>query len=147
MKDLEFSIVDKKILEVSDFSWYIDLINAIYIARNSCCESILMPNYSIFIKSKFDLVELYYKSSDEIKISNEFKKLCNAIKEVNPNFEMCFPYCFNMKNVKDIDFSNHLISGDIKISFENDEINLRTSKKFARQFAEKLDENNTALNQ
>ena len=83
MNKLEFNIVDNQRLDVLDFSWYISEINAIYISRSKW-DSKINPNYAIYILSNSDLVELYYKTNDEIKISNCFKDLCSAIKEINP---------------------------------------------------------------
>jgi len=139
MNKLEFNIVDNQRLDVLDFSWYISEINAIYISRSKW-DSKINPNYAIYILSNSDLVELYYKTNDEIKISNCFKDLCSAIKEINPNFEMCFPYCVNMEQVKDIDYSKGIVLGEFKINFESDEIEFRTSKKYAKQFIEKIEE-------
>ncbi len=146
MEKLEFNVVDNKILDVADFSWCINTIEALYVAH-SRTNSALMPSYAIYIKSKFDLVELYYRTGDEILIVNSFKELCAAIKEANPNFEMCFPYCLNMEQVKDIDYSKGVLLGDFKIYFENDEIGFRTSKKYAKQFIERLEDKNININQ
>lgn len=146
MKKLEFNIVDNKRLDVLDFSWYIDTIKAIYISRSQF-NSALDPNYAIYVKTNFDLVELYYRTGDEIAISNQFKELCSAIKESNPNFEMCFPYLVNMEHVKVVDYTKNTLSGKIKIGFDEDELEIVTSKKFAKQFVEKFEEKNINFNQ
>ncbi|MBR4998265.1 MAG: hypothetical protein IKY10_00140 [Clostridia bacterium] len=138
MKKLEFNIVDNKRLDVLDFSWYISEINAIYISHSKW-NSKINPNYAIYILSNSDLVELYYKTNDEIKISNCFKDLCSAIKEVNPNFEMCFPYCVNTNKIIDFDFNKNILTGEIKVVFDGAEIEIKTIKKNAKKFIESLE--------
>ena len=103
---------------------------------------------TIFVKTNFDLVELYYRTGDEIKIATEFFKLSDAIKKANPNFEMCFPYCVNMEHVKDVDYAKNMLSGKIKITFEDDdEMELKIIKKYAKQFIAEIEDKNINLNQ
>lgn len=139
MKDFEFNIVDNKVLDVLDYSWYIRDINAIYISRSKWNEHIA-PTYAIYILTNSDLVELYYRTDDEIKISNRFKELSSAIKQANPNFEMCFPYCVNLDKIIDFECSKKILTGEIKVVFDGAEINIKTSKNKANKLINRVED-------
>ena len=65
-KDLEFSIADG-CLYVSDYTWHINRINAVYIAH-SCMDK---TKYAIRIATDMEVDELYYRTDDELKITSE----------------------------------------------------------------------------
>lgn len=138
MEKLDFNVIDNQRLDVLDFSWYIKEIEAIYISR-SRWNSKINPTYAIYILTNSDLVELYYRTNDEIKISNRFKELCSAVQQANPNFEMCFPYCVNAEKIIDFEYNKKLLTGEIKVVFDGAEIEMKTIKKNAKKFIQNLE--------
>ena len=128
MKELEFEIVDNKRLDVIDFSWYLDDINSIYIAKTNNA-NYLYPELGIFIETDFETDMLYYKTDDEIKISREYKKLIAEIKAVNPNFKMIFPDCYNLKNVKSLKYRKGIFYHKVLLNFKNKSIEVMSTKK------------------
>ena len=96
-KQLEFNI-NGNILEVADFTWWIDKINMIYISRsqkNNHCDC-----FAIFIETDNEIDRLYFMSKDIKLISKQFNILCNALSEVNPSFKVYGNICFNFDNEK-----------------------------------------------
>lgn len=98
-KELEFEINDN-ILSVADFDWIIDRINLLYIDN----KPINRNELSIFIETSNETDMLYFSSSHFKVIMKEFTKLCSALNDVNGNFAICGSKCFNLKNIKDIEY-------------------------------------------
>ncbi len=148
-KELEFEIIDNKILNVLDFDWFIDKIDAIYVRHTEIgrrCE------YSIFIQQGSEIVELYLRTQDEISIAREYKKLCNAIKEVNPMFDNSVePFVLiNYANLKQVegDKNKRFLEYFISLQFKNSKLLINGSKKKQDAIIDKLNEmkeNNNVL--
>ena len=136
MKELEFNIVNNNILEVADMTWWIDGINSIYISKTNEANW-LYPEWGIFIDTDCDTVQLYYKTADEIKITNVYKSLINAIMKVYPNFKMFFPNCFNLKNVKHIKSKKMALVGyEATLTFNEKEYKIVAGKKSIEKLIE-----------
>lgn len=118
-KQLEFNI-NGNILEVADFTWYIDRINMIYVAQS--CMHIDM--WSIYIETDNEIDKLYFESDKATEILNNFRHLCNKIRKENANFKTHGPRCFNFANVKDIESSEILVvnmapAHSVRLVFKN----------------------------
>ncbi len=125
-KGLKFEVNDNKILNVADLHCEIDNINAIYISRNS----IERGKYSIIVVINNEANELYFKTDDELKIASEFKRICSAISEINPNFKTYFPYCFNFEKVKDIQGDKKILTNLVRLTFDSGYcLNFKASNK------------------
>lgn len=135
-KNLEFRIKDKW-LDVIDFVWDVNSINMLYIAH-SCLEK---GKYAIRIVTDNEVDELYFRTGDELKISSEFKKLCSALGEVNSNFKVYFPKCFNFSNVKDVRVNKKGIFNETRITFNSgDYLDVKaTGKKVKLMIADMQD--------
>ena len=83
-RELEFEIVDNKILNVLDYDWFIDQIDAVYVRHSEIGRK---SDYAIYIQQGSEIVELYYRTNNEMMIASEYKKLCASLKEVNPMFD------------------------------------------------------------
>lgn len=128
-KELEFKITGNKILNIADFDWHIKDINAIYISKTNNANW-LYPELGIYIETDFDTVELYYKTTDEIKISNAYKSLVTAISNVDQNFKIFFPVCLNINNVKHIKTKKMAVVGyEAILTFNENEHKIVASKK------------------
>ena len=139
MHEIEYKIVNGKRLDVLDFSWFINTIDAIYVAK--CRTSKLQPLYAIYVQSHSELVELYYKTDDELEIKYCFEKLCKELKEVNPNFKEYFPYCINLENVMCVEMETSLLHGKAVVSFKESELVMATSKKNLKKFVNDVNDN------
>ena len=129
-KELEFEIIDNKILNVLDFDWCIKDIEIKYISHSYMDKS----QYTICVSTGWETSELYYKTRDEIVIANRFEKLCQELNKVNPNFKMYFPRCFNMTKIKDIKQSKNLLSNRINIEFKSGEsVEFKATKSTAKK--------------
>ena len=141
-KELEFEI-NNNILSVADFDWYIDRIDAIYVRHSVVgkkCE------YAIFIQQGGEIDELYFRTPDEMIIAREYKKLCNALKEVNPLFDnsVQFPVLINYANLKRVEVrkNKRFLEYIINFQFKNSELNINGSEKKINKILEKLNEIN-----
>ena len=134
-KELEFQIIDNKILNVLDFDWYLRDIEMIYIGH-SCMDK---SQYIICISTGWETSELYFKTQDELVIANQFNKLCEEIGKANPNFNIYFPRCFNTAKIKDIKQNKGLLSNKINVEFKSGEsVEFKTTKSTAKKlFADK----------
>jgi len=120
-KELEFNI-NGNLLEISDFTWLINKINAIYISRSQTYD--YKECFAIFIQTDNEVDRLYYLSKNIKAISKQFKKLCSDLKEVNPNFKIHGPRCFNFANIKNIESSEilvvNMVPGNlVRVTFKN----------------------------
>lgn len=140
MKGLEFNIVNNNRLDVLDFSWHLNTINAIYISQSRWTSKI-KPQYAIYIQSNLDLIELYYRTDDELDISNRFRELCEAIEMVNPNFKTYFPYCLNIENVKDFSYEKAKFRYNIIIDFDGEDFMFKMSTKNLNRMLNDLNQN------
>lgn len=104
-KELEFEIIDNRILHVADFDWYIDKIDMIYISP-SC---MYVDMWAIYIETENEIDKLYFESDKATQIINNFRHLCNKIRKENPNFKIHGPRCFNFTKIKDIESSEILV--------------------------------------
>ena len=112
MKSLEFKILNNEFLEVEDFTWWLKRIDAIYITRSEMEKH----KFAIRVQQGKEIVELYYRTDDEIKISNAFNRLAEAIAEAQPVFDMAgFSALINYNNVQDIEFSNGVLNSKLFI--------------------------------
>ena len=151
MKKFEFEIVDNKWLEIADFTWSIDDINAIYIDKTNNT-TFLYPEHGIYIETDSETDLLYYRTDDEIKISNAFKKLVSSLQAINPNFKNFFPACFNIANVKNVNWKKIFFMYKVDLEFKNNDHQFNhhfiTNKKNLKKFIEEyntLSENNLEL--
>ena len=111
MKNLEFNIIENKYLEVADFTWLIKRIDAIYISRSNMNRK---NEYAIFVQSSDEIVELYYRTEDELKISKHFNILSKAIMETEHGFNYAGGAALiNYNNVKSIEFDKGVLSTKI----------------------------------
>ena len=103
-KELEFEI-NNGILSVLEFDWFIDRIDAVYV-RNS--EIGKKCEYAIYIQQGSEIIELYFRSTDEMIVAKEFNKLCAALKEFNPLFDNAihYPILVNFANLKNVEYKN-----------------------------------------
>ena len=126
-KELEFEIIDDRILHVTDFDWIIDCIDVIYLRHSEVGPSCA---YAIFIQQGSEIVELYFKTSDEMLIAREYQKLCDAIKAVRPSFDNSaeFYVLINYANLKDVRLTKHL-TPIIDLEFKNCNLTMNGSTK------------------
>ena len=127
MSEFNFNIYQDKILEIADMSWLINDINLIYISKTNNANW-LYPELGIYIETDFDTVELYYKTTDEIKISKAYNSLISAISNINQNFKSFFPECFNLEKVKQNKCKNQLLGCQVILTFREKEYKIATSK-------------------
>ena len=139
-KELEFEIIDNRILNVLDFDWFIDGIDAIYVRQS---EMSLGCEYAIFIQQRSEIVELYFRTFDEILISREYQKLCDAIKAVRPSFDNSAEYfvLINYTNLKDVKLTNHL-TPIINLEFKNNNLTINGGIKKYNKILDKINEVN-----
>ena len=78
-KKLEFEIIDDKILTVADFDWFIDCIDAVYVRHS---EMSVKNEYAIYIQQGSEIVELYFRTTDEMLILREYEKKDSRIKVI-----------------------------------------------------------------
>ena len=140
-KELEFKLTDKKVLTVADFDWYINNIDTIYVRHTEIGRK---SEYAIFIQQGSEIVELYYRTQDELAIAREYKKLCNAIKEANPMFDNSVqPFVLiNYANLKGVEGSKNkrFLEYELKLKFKNSYLNMFGNKNEHNQILEKLNE-------
>ena len=143
-KELEFEITNNKVLTVSDFDWFIDRIDAVYV-RNS--EIGKKCEYAIYIQQGSEIVELYFRSPDEMIITQEYNKLCTALKEINPLFDnsVQFPVLINYANLKNIEYQKKWFESVVKLKFNDYHLNVYGSKKTYDRILEKLNTNNKEI--
>lgn len=120
-KELEFNI-NGNILEISDFTWWIDKINAIYVDQ----KPVMRNDFSIFIETDNETDMLYFTSSNFKKIMKEFTNLCNGINEENGSFGICGSKCFNFNNIQDIQYVKYFNANEpcyfVQIKFKSGKI-------------------------
>ena len=140
-RELEFEIIDNKILNVLDFDWFIDRIDAVYL-HNS--EMGAKSEYAIFIQQDSEIIELYFRSRDEMIIAREYKKLCNALREVNPMFDNSieFPVLINFANLKQVEYQKSCLQSVVNLKFNNNHLNIYGSKKTFDRILDKQKELN-----
>jgi len=120
MKQLEFNIVNNKYLEVLDFTWWIKRIDAIYISHSEMGKK---GEYALFIQQGDEVVELYYRTKDELKISAEFKRLSDSLMQVSKGFKnVGISTLLNFNNVTDIKLKKGLFSNLIITKFKDGEL-------------------------
>ena len=145
-KELEFEI-NNKVLTVADFDWYIDRIDAIYVRHSVVgkrCE------YAIFIQQGGEIDELYLRTPDEMIIAREYRKLCDAIKEINPMFDNSVQHfvLINYANLQRVEAGKNkrFLEYIISLQFKNSHLNLNGNQKEYNRILEKLNnENNTDI--
>ena len=81
-RKLEFEIVEGNLI-VSDLTVSIKAIDFVYIEKSNSKKK---DEYSIFVNSGHNVVELYYKTPDFDDIYDEFERICTAIQKENPTF-------------------------------------------------------------
>ena len=127
-KHLQFEIIDNKILNVLDFDWYINDIEMINISHSE----IEKNKYAIYLSTSWETAELYFRTSDELLIKNEFKKLCSELNKVNQNFKEYFPRCFNFEKIKQVKKSG-LLSHKIELIFNSgNSVEFKTNSLIAK---------------
>ncbi len=140
-KELEFEIVDNKILNVLDFDWFIDKINMIYIAPSLMDDK----KYSIYLATSNEIDKLYYESKKLEDVFKQFCILCTSLSEVNPSFKMHGHRCFNFKNIDKIQYHKKLILNmalgySMRIIFNNSHfLELDTSKNEIKSYIYELE--------
>ena len=135
MKNIEFNILENKFLEVADDVWWLKRIDAIYITKSEMEKH----KFAICIQQSNEIVELYFRTSDEMQISNAFMRIAEAIKEVQPGFERAgFSALINYNNVKNIKFLNGVLNSKIKTKFENSELVKKGGKSLYNQMQQAL---------
>ena len=139
-KELEFEINDN-VLTVADFDWFIDRIDAVYVRHSAIGGK---SEYAIFIQQDSEIIELYFRSRDEIIIAREYKKLCNAIKQIQPAFDnsVDFFVLLNYANLKQVEIkkSKRLLENIIKLKFNTYYLNINGNKKDYNKILDKLNE-------
>ena len=141
-KELEFEINDN-VLTVADFDWFIDKIDAIYV-RNSQITG-RKSDYAIYIQQGSEIIELYFRTKDEMIVAREYGKLCEAIQEINPKFDNSVEHfvLINYGNLKEIKFDSSWKGDFIKLEFKSFPLYMNGNKKSYRKMLEKLDELNS----
>ena len=102
--------------------------------------------YAIYIQQGSEIVELYFRTLDEMIIAREYKKLCNAIKEIKPEFDNSVdPFILiNYSNLKNVERTKNkrLFEYIIKLQFENYCLNINGGEKKLNRIITKLNEIN-----
>ena len=144
-KELEFEIINNKILTVIDYDWFIDRIDAIYV-RHSVVGN--KSEFAIFIQQGGEIDELYFRTRDEMIIAREYKKLCNAIKKINPKFDNSVqPFVLiNYANLQRVEAGKNkrFLEYIISLQFKNSHLNLNGNQKEYNEIWEKLHNVNDA---
>ena len=137
-KELEFKI-NGNVLTVADFDWFIDRIDAVYVRHSSIGGK---SEYAIFIQQDSEIIELYFRSRDEMIIAREYKKLCNSLREVNPMFDnsVKFPILINYANLTDVEYQKSCLQSVVNLKFKGYYLNIFGSKKTHERILEKLNE-------
>ena len=139
MKQLNFNILDNKYLEVADFTWYIKRIDAIYISHTAMGYK---GEYAIFVQSGSEIVELYYRTIDEVEIYKAFESLCKALIQAKLGFDRAGAALINYNNVISIKFDKGLLSSKIITKFnENELIKKNATKALYNQMQQSLKNN------
>ena len=140
-KKLEFEIIDDKILTVADFDWFIDCIDAIYVRYN---EVYPKGYYSIFIQQGSEIVQLYFKTDDELLIAREYKRLVEAIKAVRPLFDNSAEkfVLINYANLKQAEMKFKYLQPIIDLEFTNSNLTINGGTKKYNIILDKLNEAN-----
>ena len=139
-KELEFKI-NNNVLTVSDFDWLIDRIDAIYVRRS---EMNSRKGFAIFIQQGSEIVELYFRTNDELLIAKEYKKLINVLKEIRPTFDnsVDFYVLINYANLKYVGLKTNLIDTSIRLEFNNYHLNISGGKKKYNEILQILESKN-----
>ena len=117
MKNLEFKILDNKHLSVEELVWPIKRIDAVYISQSQEGED---DEYALFIKNGHQVIELYYRTQDEMSILLEFKKLVKALMDESKGFDYADKVCvINYNNVKEINYDKGILHSKIVVDFKN----------------------------
>ena len=126
-----------------DFDWYIDRIDAVYLHHS---EIGAKSEYAIFIQQDSEIDELYFRTRDEMIIAREYKKLCNAIKEINPKFDNSVqPFVLiNYTNLVCVEAGKNkrFLEYIISLKFKNSHLNLNGNQKEYNRILEKLNNEN-----
>ena len=135
MKNLEFNILNNEYLEVADYVWWLKRIDAIYITRSEMEKH----KFTICVQQGKEIIELYYRTDDEVKISNAFIRLSDAVKEAQSGFDITgFSALINYNNVKNIELSNGILNSKIVIKFENSKLVKKGGKSLYNQMKRNL---------
>ena len=137
-KELEFEI-NGKVLTVVDFDWFIDRIDAIYV-RNSQTMG-RKSEYAIYIQQGSEIIELYFRTRDEILIAREYKKLCDEIKEVNTMFDNSVePFVLiNYGNLQEVKFNSSWKGDFVELQFKDFPLYINGGRKKCNLVKEKLE--------
>ena len=135
-KELEFEI-NGDVLTVVDFDWLINKIDAVYMRHSEIGSK---GEYAIYIQQGSEIVELYFRTSDEIVAVKEYSKLCDALKEVNPMFDnsVKFPVLINYANLKQVEYQKSCLQSVVNLKFNNYHLNIYGSKKTYDRILDKL---------
>lgn len=127
-KELEFEIVDNKILNVLDYDWFIDRIDAVYVRHSEIGRK---SDYAIYIQQGSEIVELYYRTNNEMMVAREYKKLCASLKEVNPMFDNSVEtfVLINYANLEQVEYQKSCLQSVVNLKFNNNHLNIYGSKK------------------
>lgn len=140
-KKLEFEIIDDKILTVADFDWFIDCIDAIYVRQ---CEMSVKNEYAIYIQQGSEIVQLYFKTDNELLIAREYERLVEAIKAVRPLFDNSAEHfvLINYDNLKQAEMKFKYLQPIIDLEFKNSNLTINGGAKKYNIILDKLNEAN-----
>ena len=140
-KKLEFEIIDNKILTVADFDWFIDCIDVIFVRQ---CEINQRYEYAIFVKQGSEIVQLYFKTDDELLIAREYERLVEAIKAVRPLFDNSAEHfvLINYSNLKQAEMKFKYLQPVIDLEFTNSNLTINGGTKKYNIILDKLNEAN-----
>jgi hypothetical protein len=139
-KELKFEI-NGNVLTVADFDWFIDKIDAVYVRHSEIGGK---SEYAIFIQQASEIIELYFRTRDEMIIAREYKKLYEAIQAVNPMFDNSVEHfvLINYGNLKEVKYDSSWRGDFVKLQFKNFPLYINGNKKKYGKILEKLDEIN-----
>lgn len=104
MNNIKFEIINNEMLVIGDKSWEICDINVIrYVKLNT--STLLYPKFGVFIETNDNSDDLNYSTDNLTDAIKQYCRITHAIKKVNPYFKDYYPYTFNFKNVKVLDFT------------------------------------------
>jgi len=92
-------------------------IDAIFVAKSSISNK---NEYAILIQYGSELVELYYRTQDELEIVNQFNNLATEIKKAQSSFNLAGETALiNYENVKQIEFIHGILNTKIIAKFND----------------------------
>ena len=114
--DFEFDIFKDKYLHVDNYVWKIDNIDFLHIQKSAVGKN---GEYAIVINQGYDVVELNYRTADEMAIVNAFRSLCKALTEFSPAFKLSdSAVLINYGHVQSIKYVKNLLNSKIIVKFE-----------------------------